>query len=124
MKLIEKGFFERNKKILLISFLIFIIPTILSAIFTYLNMGESYGVISKQLYYYANTGQGGQSPIAGVDGFEIFIHNLITDTYVVLGGLLFSVISVLMVIYNGLLIGYPFGTDLLFASLSILSKRL
>lgn len=120
MKLIEKGFLERNKKYLLISFLLFIIPAILAAILTYFTMGNDYGSISNQLYYYAENGLGGPSPISSPGGFELFIHNLMTECYIVLGGLLFSVISVLLVIYNGYLIGYPFGTDLLFASLSIL----
>ena len=118
MKLIEEGFLQRNKKLLLISLAIFIFPALLGAAVTLEKMGGNYGLISENLYQMSQAGYA--SPINGVDGVEIFFHNLSVDIMVVLGGLLFSVISVILVAYNGFIIGCPFGTDLLFASASIL----
>ena len=118
MKLIEEGFLQRNKVVLIIALALFIFPAFLGAAVTYQNMGSNYGMISQNLYHLSQTGH--PSPIQGVDGVEIFFHNLSVDLMVVLGGFLFSIISVLLVVYNGFIIGAPFGTDVLFASVSIL----
>ena len=118
MNLIEEGFLKRNKKFLIISLVIFIVPAILAATFTFQGMGSHYGEISRNMFYLSQNGS--PSPIAGVNGFEIFLHNLSVDIMVVLWGFLFSIGSVILVAYNGALIGYPFGTDLLFASVTIL----
>ncbi|WP_458453667.1 stage II sporulation protein M [Methanobrevibacter sp.] len=116
MKIFEEGFFKRNKKVILISVMIMLISAIAGAGATYLNADGQYNMISSRLS--SNATYTGED--LGVDAIEIFIHNLGADLITVVGGFLFSIISIFAVILNGLSIGAPFGVDLPFASASIL----
>lgn len=116
-----KEFFTRNKKVLLISLALFLIVAVGSAIAAFLLIGDKYGAISATLYqmkangttYYNNT-----VPKTGT--FDLFLHNVISDLLVIIGGLFFSIISVLAIIYNAIIIGTPFGSDFTFYSVTIL----
>ena len=61
-------------------------------------------------------------PFTEVSGGAIglFIHNLSVDLIILIGGFLFSIISLVLVIFNAVAIGIPFGGDFYFASLSII----
>lgn len=116
MKIFEEGFFKRNKKVILISVMIMLISALAGAGATYLNADGQYNMISSRLS--SNVTYTGED--LGVDAIEIFIHNLGADLITVVGGFLFSIISIFAVILNGLSIGAPFGVDLPFASAAIL----
>ena len=119
MKLIEKGFFKRNKKFLLSALIIFLVPFFVGIIHGYLLVGDDYGYISNAIY----TGlQSGQHPMSFPEfsSIDLFIHNFFADLLVIFGGFLFSIISVIFVVYNGYAIGVPFGTDFIFAATSII----
>lgn len=109
------GYFSRNKKYLLISLAIFLVAFVLGAIIAYINIGDKYGLITATIL------QSHVSPITGFDmgAWDLFSHNFVVDIGVVLFGFLFSIVSVLLVIFNAFSIGAPFGTDFIFASLTI-----
>lgn len=118
MKFIDKGLFKRNKKFLLIGLAIFLVSFIAGALITNANIGDNYGLISETIY---NHSQDGENAVTLPDftPLDFFVHNLFADLIVVFGGFLFSIISVLCVIFNGFSIGCPFGGDFLFAFASI-----
>lgn len=119
MKLIEKGFFKRNKKFLLAALVIFLVPFFIGAIQAYISIGSDYGYISKVIY---SGIQSGKSPMSFPEfsSLDLFIHNFFADLLVFFGGLLFSIISVILVVFNAYSIGLPFGSDFLFAATSII----
>ena len=117
MKLIEPGFFKRNKKLILISVAIMIICVVASAIYTYIAVGDSYGQISRALLQQKNH----VDPTSiNVSGIGIFLHNLYANFLMILGGFVFSIFSVIAVILNGISIGSPFGYDFNYACATIL----
>ena len=122
MKIYEKGFFKRNKKVLLVSFLIFLIFSVGGAIYGFLSIGDGYGVLSEGMFN--ASGNITRTSTFNAESFSgtinIFTHNLLADSIMILGGIFFSVISVLIAIFNALVIGVPFGGDLTFFSLSVL----
>ncbi len=119
MKLIEKGFLKRNKKFLLAALIIFLIPFFVGAYVGYESVGDNYGMISEAIY---NGTQSSQTPVSfpEFNSLDLFIHNFFADLMVFFGGLLFSIISVILVAFNAFTIGFPFGTDFLFAAASII----
>ena len=119
MKLIEDGFFKRNKKLLVISFVIFLVFALAGAVFGFIKIGDNYGAVSNLIRSGNATGSIELSSFQS-DTLYYFIHNLSSDIIVVLGGLLFSVISLAIIILNAVSIGAPFGADLSFAVFSIL----
>lgn len=119
MKLIEKGFLKRNKKFLLIALAIFLVSALAGAIISNASVGDNYGLISEAIYNHSQTGEGSFS-LPDFSSTDLFIHNFFADLIVLFGGFLFSIPSVLSVIYNGFSIGAPFGADFLFASTSII----
>lgn len=107
-----KGYFSRNKKLILISLVILIVFVIIGAIAGNIFAGEKYGMISKMM---SETNKSiSYSDIAG-DAVGLFTHNLLVDLVVFIGGILFSIISLILVIFNAVAIGAPFGSDLYFA---------
>ncbi len=119
MKLIEDGFFKRNKKILLIALVIFIISAIAGMVITNVLMGDEVGQITSQMSNLPKN-ETNQNIDLSISSFELFIHNITANIIIILGGILFSVISVLITVYNGVSIGSPFGADLTFALVAIL----
>ena len=78
--------------------------------------GEKYGMFSKMM---SETNKSiSYSDIAG-DAVGLFTHNLFVDLMVFIGGILFSIISLILVIFNAVAIGAPFGSDLYFAMVSV-----
>ena len=111
-----KGYFSRNKKLILISLVILIVFFIIGAIAGNIFAGEKYGMISKMM---SETNKSiSYSDIAG-DAVGLFTHNLLVDLVVFIGGILFSIISLILVIFNAVAIGAPFGSDLYFSMVSI-----
>ena len=111
-----KGYFSRNKKLILISLVILIVFVIIGAIAGNIFAGEKYGMISKMM---SETNKSiSYSDIAG-DAVGLFTHNLFVDLMVFIGGILFSIISLILVIFNAVAIGAPFGSDLYFAMVSV-----
>ncbi len=111
-----KGYFSRNKKLILIALVIFLIFFAIGIIIGNLQVGDNYGAITKAL------SQSNKTPDfsdVGGGAIGLFTHNLVVDLIIFFLGILFSVISLLMVIFNAIVIGVPFGSDFYFASLSI-----
>jgi len=111
-----KGYFSRNKKLILISLVILLVFVIIGAIAGNIFAGEKYGMFSKMM---SETNKSiSYSDIAG-DAVGLFTHNLFVDLMVFIGGILFSIISLILVIFNAVAIGAPFGGDLYFSMVSI-----
>lgn len=119
MKLIEDGFLKRNKKIILIALIIFLIFAFAGMIISNVLIGDDAGQISKALFNLPKNSTT-QNIDVSVSSLDIFIHNLTVNVIIIIGGALFSVISVLITVFNAFSIGSPFGTDLTFAVTSIL----
>ena len=116
-----REFFKRNKKVLLISLVIFLIFAVGAAVFTFINIGDHYGQITKGfLQAKADGTLSVNESMPKLNTFDLFLHNLFADLIVIVGGLLFSVISLLIVIFNAISIGMPFGYDFTFHALTIL----
>lgn len=111
-----KGYFTRNKKLLLISLAIFLIAFLLGAIVSFIKTGSNHGIVSSGLL-------SGQIRIPLnemlMDGWLLFLHNFTVDLATLILGVLFSVISVILFVFNAFSIGMPFGEDFLFAFFTI-----
>lgn len=116
MKILEDGFLNRNKKVILIAVLIMLISAMVGAGITYMNANGRFNQISSRLSSNA-TDTGDED---GIGAIELFIHNFTVDLITIFGGFLFSIISLFMVIFNGISIGGPFGIDLPYACAGIL----
>ena len=119
MKLIEDGFFKRNKKIIIISFVIFILFALAGMIVSNVMAGDQVGKISKAMMEMPKNGTGANLDI-GISSLDLFIHNFSVSVIIIAGGILFSVISFLVTVFNAFSIGAPFGSDPVFALVSIL----
>ena len=119
MKLIEDGFFKRNKKIIIISFVIFILFALAGMIVSNVMAGDQVGKISKAMMKMPKNDTGANLDI-GMSSLDLFIHNLSVSVIIIVGGILFSVISFLVTVFNAFSIGAPFGSDPVFALVSIL----
>ena len=118
MKLIEDGFINRNRKIILIAIAIMIVSIIAGATIGYLNANGEYNVISNAMS--SHPVQNSTNDNIGISAINLFIHNSIADLVVVVGGLFFSIVSVILVIFNGISIGSMFGIDLPYSIVAIL----
>lgn len=119
MKLIEDGFFKRNKKIIIISFVIFILFALAGMIVSNMIVGDQVGKISKAMMEMPKNGTGANLDI-GMSSLDLFIHNFSVSVIIIAGGILFSIISFLVTVFNAFSIGAPFGSDPVFAIVSIL----
>lgn len=119
MKLIEDGFFKRNKKIIIISFVIFILFALAGMIVSNMVVGDQVGKISKAMMEMPKNGTGANLDI-GMSFLDLFIHNFSVSVIIIAGGILFSIISFLVTVFNAFSIGAPFGSDPVFALVSIL----
>lgn len=118
MKLIEEGFINRNRKIILIAIGVILISAIAGAAIAYLTANGEYNTISNAMS--SQPVQNTTDNNFGISAIDLFIHNTTADLIVVVGGVFFSVISVLSAIFNGISIGQIFGIDLPYASVAIL----
>lgn len=57
----------------------------------------------------------------GMDGLELFLHNIKVDIITIIGGLFFSIISLIVFFVNAFSIATPFGSDFTFAFVGIVS---
>ena len=112
-----KGYFSRNKKVILIALAIFLVFFVIGIIVGNIQAGDNYGLITKEM-----SKSNVAIPFSEVSGgaMGLFIHNLSVDLMIFIGGFLFSIISVLLIIFNAVTIGIPFGSDFYFATLSII----
>ena len=111
-----KEYFKRNKKLFLISLLFFIISFLLGVLVSFIMTGNNHGLISSAIF-------NGKHKITLdsllVDSLGLFIHNFSVDLGTLILGLLFSIVSLILVCMNAFMIGMPFGQDFLFAFFSI-----
>lgn len=117
MKLIEEGFLKRNQKLILISTVILLVCAIAGALLAYSLADGKYNVISNLMRTHPAKLTNSNVDISPL---ELFSHNLIADLLVIVGGVFFSITSVLIIIYNGLSIGSIFGVDLPYAAITVL----
>ena len=116
-----KEFFKRNKRVLLIALALFLVVAVASAIASFMIIGDKYGMISSTIYQMkANGTMHYNETVSKSNTFDLFLHNVISDLLVIIGGLFFSVISVFAIIYNAIIIGTPFGSDFTYYSVTIL----
>ena len=97
-----KGFFKRNKKFLLIPLVIFVVGFIVGSLLGFIVSG------GEEVLY--NSISGISNP-AYLSPLSLFIHNFLTDMLILVSGLLFSVLSVIIVLLNGWNAGLVFGFD-------------
>lgn len=116
MRIFEEGFVARNKKVIIIAVLIMLISVIIGASIGYINNGDKLNVISNAL----SSNPVSNNISTSSSSIFLFTHNLTVDILTILGGLIFSIFSVLITIFNGVLIGHVFGFDLKYACVSIL----
>ena len=116
MKFIDEGFFKRNRNLVILALIIFLISAIAGAGISYVKAGNQLNMISNALHSANVT----NSPTSGLSAIDLFTHNLSVDLITVIGGLLFSTVSLVVTIFNGVSIGSLFGFDLTFACSSIL----
>ena len=116
-----KEFFKRNKKVLLISLALFLTVAVVSAVASFILIGNKYGMISGTIYQMkANGTSFYNNNVTKTGTINLFLHNVVSDLIVIIGGLFFSIISVLAIIYNAILIGTPFGVDFTYYAVTIL----
>lgn len=116
MKIFEVGFIERNKKVIIIAILIMIVSVIIGATLGYIKNINNLNQISNLL----TSNPASNNVTTGSSSIFLFTHNLTVDLITIIGGLIFSIFSVLITIFNGITIGTVFGFDLKFACASIL----
>lgn len=123
MKLIQKGFFKRNKKIIIISILIMLLSAVAGCVIASIYTDDDYkGKITEGFHEIAQNNTGNVSDIGdvSVNPLELFVHNLTADLIVIVLGLVFSIFSVLLSVFNGFSIGSIFGVDFTYACVSVL----
>jgi len=122
MNLIDKEFFNRNKKLLLIAFIIVFGSLIIGSLIGYFEAGDNYGQMTQMINYAHEHNI--PSPINGSEsttsGLEYFIHNFSIDIMTMLGGLLFSIFSVINVLQSSYLAGQFIGQDFMFGLVATL----
>ena len=110
-----KGYFSRNKKYFLISLSIFAFCFIFGAVVNFIAVGSHYGELSAGL----RNMSGITVSDFGMDGLELFLHNIKVDIITIIGGLFFSIISLIVFFVNAFSIATPFGSDFTFAFVGI-----
>ena len=122
MNLIDKGFFNRNKKLLLIAFVIVFGSLIVGSLIGYFEAGDSYGQMSQMIDFAHENNL--PSPInnseTDTSGLEYFIHNFLVDIMTMLGGFLFSIFAVINVLQSSFIAGQFIGQDFIFGLVSTL----
>ena len=119
MKLVEKGFFKRNKKIILIALIIFLVFAVSGMLISHMMVGDNEGQITKAFLNLPKNATN-QDVNMEVSSLDFFVHNLTVNIIIIVGSLLFSVISVLIAAFNAVSIASSFGADLTFSLVAIL----
>jgi uncharacterized membrane protein SpoIIM required for sporulation len=116
MNFIDKEFFNRNKKLLLIAFLIVFGSLIVGSVIGYFEAGDSYGEMTEIINFAHehNIPSPINSTASETSGLEYFIHNFSVDIITMIGGILFSIFSVLNVLNSSYLAGMFIGQDFIF----------
>ena len=122
MNFIDKEFFNRNKKLLLIAFLIVFGSLIVGSVIGYFEAGDSYGEMTEIINFAHehNIPSPINSTASETSGLEYFIHNFSVDIITMIGGILFSIFSVLNVLNSSYLAGMFIGQDFIFGLVSTL----
>lgn len=122
MKLIDREFFNRNKKLLLIAFIIVFGSLIVGSVIGYFEAGDSYGEISELIEYaHEHNMQFNRSfATSNTGSLEYFIHNFSIDIMTMIGGILLSIPSVLNVLNSSYIAGQYIGKDFIFGAVATL----
>lgn len=122
MNLIDKEFFNRNKKLLLIALIIVFGSLIVGSLIGYFEAGDRYGQMSQMIEFAHENNI--PSPInntaTDTSGIEYFIHNFLIDIMTMIGGFLFSIFSVINVLQSSFIAGQFIGQDFIFGLVSTL----
>ena len=122
MNFIDKEFLNRNKKLLLIAFIIVFGSLIVGSIVGYFEAGDSYGEMSEMIEFghehniKTNMSLGENATSAS----EYFVHNFMVDIITMIGGILFSIFSVWNVLSSSFIVGHYIGQDFVFGLVSTL----
>ena len=122
MKFIDKEFFNRNKKLLLIAFIIVFGSLIVGSIAGYFEAGDSYGEMSEMIAFGHEHNIKTNMSVTqdGTSALEYFGHNFMIDIITILGGVLFSIYSVWNVLSSSFIAGHYIGQDFVFGLVSTL----
>ena len=122
MKIIDKEFLNRNKKLLLIAFIIVFGSLIAGSILGYFEAGDSYGEMSEMIAFSHEHDIKTNMSITEnpTSASEYFVHNFMVDLITMLGGILFSIFSIWNVLSSSFIAGHFIGQDFLFGLVSTL----
>ena len=122
MNLINKEFLNRNKKLLLIAFIIVFGSLIVGSIVGYFEAGDSYGEMSEMIAFSHEHNIKTNMSLSenATSASEYFIHNFMVDIITMLGGILFSIFSVWNVLSSSFIAGHYIGQDFVFGLVSTL----
>ena len=122
MNFIDKEFLNRNKKLLLIAFVIVFGSLIVGSIVGYFEAGDSYGEMSEMIAFGHEHNIKTNMSISenATSASEYFIHNFMVDIITMIGGILFSIFSVWNVLSSSFIAGHYIGQDFVFGLVSTL----
>ncbi|MBQ2831427.1 stage II sporulation protein M [Methanobrevibacter sp.] len=122
MNFIDKEFLNRNKKLLLIAFIIVFGSLIVGSIVGYFEAGDSYGEMSEMIAFGHEHNIKTNMSISenATSASEYFVHNFMVDIITMIGGILFSIFSVWNVLSSSFIAGHYIGQDFVFGLVSTL----
>lgn len=122
MNFIDKEFLNRNKKLLLIAFIIVFGSLIVGSIVGYFEAGDSYGEMSEMIAFGHEHNIKTDMSISenATSASEYFVHNFMVDIITMIGGILFSIFSVWNVLSSSFIAGHYIGQDFVFGLVSTL----
>lgn len=121
MKLCDNEFFNRNKRLLLIAFIIVFGSLIVGSLVGYFEAGDNYGQMTQTFTYMhehnipADVNDTGNTP-----AIDYFIHNFTVDLVTMAGGILFSIFSIFTILITSFTAGHYIGLDFIFGLVSTL----
>ena len=122
MNFIDKEFLNRNKKLLLIAFIIVFGSLIVGSIVGYFEAGDNYGEMSEMIAFGHEHNIKTNMSISenATSASEYFVHNFMVDIITMIGGILFSIFSVWNVLSSSFIAGHYIGQDFVFGLVSTL----
>ena len=122
MNFIDKEFLNRNKKLLLIAFIIVFGSLIIGSIVGYFEAGDSYGEMSEMIAFGHEHNIKTNMSISenATTASEYFVHNFMIDIITMIGGILFSIFSIWNVLSSSFIAGHYIGQDFVFGLVSTL----
>ena len=122
MNFIDNEFLNRNKKLLLIAFIIVFGSLIVGSIVGYFEAGDSYGEMSEMIAFGHEHNIKTDMGISenATSASEYFVHNFMVDIITMIGGILFSIFSVWNVLSSSFIAGHYIGQDFVFGLVSTL----